>query len=144
MATSSRSARTDTAARLRLAIVRTSRRMRQEAGGGLSPSQAAALATVDRHGPLTPSELAAHERVQRPTVARLLARMEEDGLVTRAPDPSDGRSSLISISEDGRALLESVRSRKDAFLAQRMEALDADERATLERAATIIERMLEA
>ena len=89
MATSSRSARTDTAARLRLAIVRTARRMRQEAGGGLSPSQAAALATVDRHGPLTPSELAAHERVQRPTIARLLARMEEDGLVTRAPDPSD-------------------------------------------------------
>ena len=69
--------------------------------------------------------------------------MEEDGLVTRAPDPNDGRSSVISLSQEGRALLESVRSRKDAFLAKRMEALDADERATLERAATIIERMLE-
>jgi len=145
MATSSpRSSRTDTAARLRLAIVRTARRMRQEAGGGLSPSQAAALATIDRHGPLTPSELAACERVQRPTIARLLARLEEDGLVTRAPDPSDGRSSLISLSDDGRALLESVRSRKDAFLAQRMRGLDAEERATLERAAGILERMLEA
>jgi DNA-binding MarR family transcriptional regulator len=144
MATSSRPSRTDTAARLRLAIVRTARRMRQEAGGGLSPSQAAALATIDRHGPLTPSELAAHERVQRPTIARLLARLEEDGLVTRAPDPSDGRSSLISLSDDGRVLLQSVRSRKDAFLAQRMRGLDAEERATLERAATIIERMLEA
>jgi DNA-binding MarR family transcriptional regulator len=135
--------RIETAARLRLAIVRTARRMRQEAGGGLSPSQAAALATIDRHGSLTPSELAACERVQRPTVARLLARMEQDGLVTRAPDPSDGRSSVISLSDEGRALLESVRSRKEAFLAQRMETLDADERATLERAATIIERMLE-
>lgn len=142
MATSSHPPHTDIVTRLRLAIVRTARRMRQEAGGGLSPTQAAALATIDRCGPITPSELAAHERVQRPTIARLLARMEDDGLVARAPDPSDGRSSLISITPDGHALLESVRSRKDAFLAQRMEGLDAQERATLERAAEILERML--
>src|SRR4051794_30823378 len=143
MATTPRSSRGALAARLRLAVARTARRLRQEAGGGLSPSQAAALATIDRHGPLTPSELAAHERVQRPTIARLLARMEDDGLVARAPDPSDGRSSLISLSDDGRALLDSVRSRKDAFLAQRMRGLDAEERAPLGRAATILERMLE-
>jgi DNA-binding MarR family transcriptional regulator len=135
--------RSQVAGRLRLAVARTARRLRQEASGGLSPSQTAALATIDRHGPLTPSELAAHERIQRPTVTRLLARLEEDGLVTRAADPRDRRSCLISLSDDGRALLRAVRLRKDAYLAQRLRALDADELATLDRAAAILERMLE-
>jgi DNA-binding MarR family transcriptional regulator len=128
--------------RLRLALTRTSRRLRQESGG-LSPSQSAALASVERHGPLTPSELADHERVQRPTVARLLARLEEDGLVARAPDPRDRRSALITITADGRALLSAARTRKDAYLAQRLRALDDDELDTLDRAAAILERMLE-
>jgi DNA-binding MarR family transcriptional regulator len=128
--------------RLRLALTRTSRRLRQESGG-LSPSQSAALASVERHGPLTPSELADHERVQRPTVARLLARLEEDGLVARAPDPRDRRSALITITADGRALLSAARTRKDAYLAQRLAALDGDELDTLDRAAGILERMLE-
>jgi DNA-binding MarR family transcriptional regulator len=143
MATTSRSSRDIVAARLRLAVTRTARRLRQEAGGGLSPSQTAALATIDRHGPLTPSELAAHERVQRPTIARLLARLEEDGHVVRAADPHDRRSSLITLSDEGRALLRAVRTRKDAYLAQRLRALDADELATLDRAAAILERMLD-
>ena len=72
---------TDLAARLRLGITRHGRRLRQEAGGLLSPSQIAALATIERHGPLTPSELAQRERIQRPTVTRVLARLEEAGLV---------------------------------------------------------------
>jgi DNA-binding MarR family transcriptional regulator len=143
MASTSRSTRPQVAARLRLAVARTARRLRQEAGAGLSPSQTAALATIDRHGPLTPSELADHERVQRPTVARLLARLEEDGLVLRAADPSDRRSSLITLSDDGRALLRAVRTRKDAYLARRLRDLDDDELATLDRAAAILERMLD-
>src|SRR5215213_5645450 len=93
------------AAHLRLAVARTARRLRQEAGGGLSPTLTAALATVDRHGPLTPSELAARERIQRPTATRLLARLEEDGLVARTADPGDRRSSLVAITADGRSLL---------------------------------------
>ena len=80
------------AAHLRLAVARTARRLRQEAGGGLSPTLTAALATVERHGPLTPSELAARERVQRPTATKLVARLEADGLVARTADPTDGRS----------------------------------------------------
>lgn len=143
MATASPSSRIRIASRLRLAVARTARRLRQEAGAGLSPSQTAALSTIDRRGPLTPSELAGHERVQRPTVARLLARLEEDGLIVRAADPADGRSSLISLSGDGRALLDTVRTGKDAYLAQRMRALDSDELATLDRAAEILERMLD-
>src|SRR3954471_15277698 len=93
----------DLAVRLRLAITRTSRRLRQEAGTGLSPSLTAALATVDVHGPLTPSELAKRERVQRPTATRLVARLEELGVLQRAADPQDRRSSLLSVTPARRA-----------------------------------------
>src|SRR3954464_8522373 len=111
---------TDVAGHLRLVVARTARRLRQEAGADLSPSLSSALASIDRHGPLTPSELAAHERVQRPTATRVLSRLEEMGLIDRAGDPGDRRSSLISASAEGRALLRRQRSRKDQFLAQRM------------------------
>ena len=127
---------------LRLVIVRTARRLRQEAGVELSPSLTAALATVGRHGPLTPSELAARERVQRPTATRVLARLEELGLIVRTPDPQDRRSSLVAVTETGSALLDELRTRKTAFLAERLDGLDADERAVLDRAADILERML--
>jgi DNA-binding MarR family transcriptional regulator len=118
------------------------RRLRQEAGAELSPSQTAALATIERHGPLTPSELADRERVQRPTVTRVLARLELAGLVQRAADPQDRRSSLVSISGDGRALLQAARARKDAYLSRRIDALETSDREALERAAAILERML--
>jgi DNA-binding MarR family transcriptional regulator len=133
----------EVAGHLRLVVARTARRLRQEAGADLSPSLSSALATIGRHGPLTPSELAAHERVQRPTATRVLARLEELGLIERAADPADRRSSLISVSADGRALLRRQRSRKDQFLARRLAALDPGEVATLERAAAILERVLD-
>jgi len=132
----------DLASRLRLDISRMARRLRQEAGADLSPSMNAALATIERHGPLTPSELAERERVQRPTVTRVLARLEEAGLVVRAADPQDRRCSLVSISDDGRALLGAMRERKDAFLARRIDALEPADREALDRAAAIFERML--
>ena len=132
----------DLAVRLRLAITRTSRRLRQEAPG-LSPTLTAALATIDRHGPLTPSELAKRERVQRPTATRLVARLEELGHVQRAADPLDRRSSLLTVTSAGRALLDEMRGRKTAYLAHRLEHLPADEQAALDRAAAILERLLE-
>ena len=144
MLTNSTAPTEDVAGHLRLVFARTARRLRQEAGADLSPSLNSALAAIDRHGPLTPSELAAHERVQRPTATRLLARLEALGLVERAPDPADRRSSLISVSADGRARLRRQRSLKDQFLARRLAALDADDVATLERAAGILERVLDA
>src|SRR3954451_18142364 len=134
---------TSLAAHLRVVIARTARRLRQESGVDLSPSLTAALGTVERKGPLTPSELAKCERIQRPTATRLIARLEDSGLVTRASDPTDGRSSLVSISREGEQLLERLRANKDAFLARRLDALDPDERATLDRAAEILERVLE-
>src|SRR3954449_9519024 len=137
-------ATTSLAAHLRVVIARTARRMRQESGVDLSPSQTAALGTIERRGPLTPSELASIERIQRPTATRVIARLEEAGWLSRAADPEDGRSSLVSISADGRALLERLRANKDAFLARRLEGLDRDDRATLERATEILERVLDA
>ena len=131
------------AARLRPAIARTARRMRQEAGGDLSPSLAAALATIENHGPLTPSELADRERVQRPTATRIVGRLAETGLVERTSDPSDGRVSLVSATPRGRSLLRRLRVRKNAYLARRLGELEPDELATLERAAEVLERLLE-
>jgi len=137
------SASPDLAGRLRLAVTRTARRLRQEAGGGLSPTLTAALATIDRHGPLTPSELAGRERIQRPTATRLVRRREPAGFVGRTADPMDGRSSLLAATTEGKALLTQLRTRKDAYLAQRLRRLDPEERATLAHAAEILERLLE-
>lgn len=137
---------TDLAARLRMTVVRTSRRLRQEAavgGSDLTPTATSALATVERHGPLTPSELAAIERIKRPTATRILRVLEEAGLVDRARDPEDGRSSLLSVNSAGRERLRRLRGRKNAYLARRMRDLPPDDLRTLERSAEILEQMLE-
>jgi len=137
---------TETAARLRMAIVRTSRRLRQEAAGAagqLTPTAAAALATVERHGPLTPSELAEIERVKRPSATRTLAALAEAGLVERARDPEDGRSALVSITAAGRERLRRLRGRKNAYLARRMRELPDEDVAALARAAEILEQVLD-
>jgi DNA-binding MarR family transcriptional regulator len=137
---------TDLAARLRMAIVRTARRLRQEAAveaSGLTPTATAALATIERHGPLTPSELAELERVKRPTITRTLGGLDGEGLIARTPDPSDGRSALVSVNGAGRERLRRLRGRKNAYLARRMRSLPVDDLRTLERAAEILEGMLD-
>ena len=143
MRTTLAATRPDLAGHLRHTIVRVARRLRQEAGGELSPSLTAALSTIERHGPLTPSELASRERIQRPTATRVIARLGEEGLIQRTADLYDRRSSLVAVTEMGAALLEELRTRKTAFLAERLETLEPEERATLERAADILERVLE-
>lgn len=137
----------EVASHLRFAITRTSRRLRQEAmavegAGGLSPSLSAALATVAIHGPLTPSEIAERERIKRPTATRIVASLERLGLVDRTADPSDGRASLVATTAAGRELTKRLRTRKNAYLARRLRDLEPGEVATLEHAATILERLL--
>jgi len=129
--------------RLRVVLARTARRLRQEAGGELGPSLTAALGTVDRHGPLTPSELAARERIQRPTATRLIARLEDEGLVVRTAAPGDARSSLLTLTPAGAAHLQDIRTRRDAFLALRLRTLPPEDRATLARAADLLEELLQ-
>lgn len=131
------------AARLRLAITRTARRMRQEAGAELGPSSVSALATIERAGPLNPSELAEIERIQRPTATRILSRLLDDGLISRAADPDDGRCSIVATTPQGGVLLRKLRKRKNAYLARRMSELPETDLVALERAAEILERVLE-
>jgi DNA-binding MarR family transcriptional regulator len=128
-----------------MAITRMARRLRQASGTGgeLSPTLAAALATIEREGPLTPSGLAHLEGIQRPTATRVVARLEELGLVTRTPDPSDARVSQVAITRAGATLLKRIRTRKNEYLARRLRELTPAERRTLSEAAAILERMLE-
>jgi DNA-binding MarR family transcriptional regulator len=119
------------------------RRLRQESGSDLGPSQLAALATLERHGPLTPSELAERERIRRPGATRIIARLAEAGLVERLRDPADGRSAIVSIGNEGRSLLRRLRRRKTAYLATRIRDLSEADRRTLARAAEVLERLLE-
>ncbi|HYV16939.1 MAG TPA: MarR family transcriptional regulator [Conexibacter sp.] len=133
------------APRLRLAITRMARVLRQEinrTGTEPSPIMAAALVTVEQEGPLTPSELADAERIQRPTATRVVATLAAAGFVTRCPDPSDGRVSRVAITPAGRAALKRIRSRKNEYLARQLRQLDADELAVLSQAVKILERLL--
>ena len=127
---------TDLAHRLRPVIARLARRMRQEAGGELSPTQGAALSTIACHGPLTPSELAARERIQRPTATRVLAPPGGGGADRSAPPiPRTGRSSLVASTPAGHALL-AVRARAQGRLSgSAADGLSPEDLAALDRAA---------
>lgn len=126
---------------LRISVVRLSRRMRQARSSALSPTQIAALATLERHGSMTLGELAAYERVQPPSMTRVVMFLDDAGLVTRSPHPSDGRQVIASVTEAGRALLEADRRRRDEWLAERLADLPPDDIAILERAAVILDRI---
>jgi DNA-binding MarR family transcriptional regulator len=141
--TSATEIKEELAPRLRWAITRMARRLRQESGVDLGPSQVAALATVERHGPLSPSELADREGIKRPTVTRIVGHLEVAGLVERVKDPADGRASILSATPKAKDLLKRLRARKTAYLARRLSAMDAEDRRTLERAADLLEGMLE-
>jgi DNA-binding MarR family transcriptional regulator len=130
------------ASELRTTVMRLARRLRnQRADDTLSLSQLAALGTLFRHGPLTPGELAMHERVQPPSMTRLIAKLEEAGLVTRADHPTDRRQVLVAISASGVAMLKADRERRDAWLTQRMRDLSSEELEILHRAADVLRRL---
>ena len=133
---------TDTAAlaaRLRLAVTRLARKLRREAEPGITPSMLAALSSVDRQGPLTMSELCAAEQVQPPSMTRIVAALVDERLVSRESDPSDGRVAWVTVTPQGRKLLDRSRGRKEAYLAKALRDLDAHELETLEEAAAILE-----
>ncbi len=130
------------ASAMRLSVMRLARRLRHERTDvSLSLSQTSALAALDRHGPMTPGELAAHERVQPPSMTRTLAVLEARELVTRIPHPTDGRQAIVSVTETARSLLREDRRRRDAWLAGRLAELSEVERALLQQAAPLLERL---
>ena len=134
---------TDTANRLRLAVMRLARRVRQHVDSSVTPSQLSALSTLDRSGPVPLRELAALERIGAPAATRIVACLEERGLVQRAADPTDGRVVLVGLSPRGRRLLQDARSRASGYLAERLAELPAADRRTLARALPVLERLLD-
>ncbi|MET0275704.1 MAG: MarR family transcriptional regulator [Acidimicrobiia bacterium] len=134
------------AVRLRMAVARVHRRARTEAvtdGDDVSASRFAALATIQKRGPITLGELAAEEQVQPPSMTRIVARLEGQGLVERAVDPDDRRVARVEITPAGAELLAITRTRRNAFLAQRIERFTDDERVALAAALPLLERILE-
>ena len=134
---------TEVVSRLRLAVNRLARRMRQQADVGIGQSLFSALVAVDRAGRMTLGELAATEQVQPPTMTRIAASLESRGLIARAPDPLDRRMAWISVTPDGRRLLDRTRNRKNAYLAKRLRSLSDADRRALERALPVLERLIE-
>lgn len=127
---------------MRVSVMRLSRRLRSErSDAGLTLTQIATLGTLDRHGPLTPRELAGHEKVQPPSMTRVLAHLEELGLIDRTPHASDGRQHLVSLTGRAQDLLKEDRRRREAWLAQRLAELTAGERDLLRAAAPLLERL---
>jgi DNA-binding MarR family transcriptional regulator len=127
---------------LRDAIGRLSRRLRAErTDSDLSLGQWAALRSLELHGPMTPSELAAHEKVQPPSMTRIVALLEEHGYVTRTPDPDDRRQVVVAATRAGRDLLAAERRRKDRWISQRLGTLTIDERSALGAALPVLEKL---
>lgn len=135
--------RTGSGSALRLAVLRLSRRLRQEGAGSgdVTPSQMSALSTLMQQGELTLGELAAIERVAPPSMTRIAGRLEERGLIERRPDRADRRVARVAISPAGRDLLRLTRERGDAFLTARLASLTVDERDLLDRAVPLLERL---
>ena len=133
---------TDTADRLHSAAIHLLRRLRREDdASGLAAPKLSALSVVVHAGPLTLGALAAAEQVRPPTMTRIVAALEGEGLVTREPDPNDGRITRVRATARGSRVLEQGRARRVAALAQALSELPATDRSTLERAVAIIERL---
>jgi len=114
----------EAAARLRVAITRLQRQLRQQALGDLTLSQWSALVTVEMHGPMRIGDLAEREGVSAPTATRLVASLEERSLLSRETDSADRRSSYVSVTPAGVEQLDWARKVRTAKLAQRLSTLD--------------------
>jgi DNA-binding MarR family transcriptional regulator len=127
---------------LRLAVMRLSRRLRnQRVDTSVTLTHLAALSTLKRHGPMSPGELAAHERVQPPSMTRVVVALEGMGLVSRTPHPTDGRQVIIGLTDASEELLAAEARAREAWLAERLQELTPEERAVLREAAGIMDTL---
>jgi DNA-binding MarR family transcriptional regulator len=129
------------ASRLRFALVPVVRRLRQQNGPDLSASQASALGSISKHGPLTVGELADLERVSSPMITKIAKGLEEAGLVTRSADPTDRRITRLALTAEGKRRLQRNRTRKDAWLATRLRHLDPEDVRAVEAIIPVLERI---
>ena len=130
--------------RLRVALARLSRRLRRHSLAGLTPTQLAALSTVEQSGPLRLGDLAAAEGIAPSTLTRLVTALEERGYVDRCPVPGDARASTLSIAPAGRAILERIRQESTTALADRLRMLTSEQVAALAAALPALEQLTDA
>ena len=127
---------------LRLAVMRLSRRLRnQRVDHSVTLTHLAALSTLERHGAMSPGELAGHERVQPPSMTRVVVALEGMGLVTRSPHPTDGRQVVIDLTPAAEELLTAEARAQEAWLTDTLEQLSAQERTVLREAAVIMDKL---
>ncbi len=131
----------ETAARLRLVMLRLARALRHQGSTALSPSQVSALASVDEFGPIRISALATLESVGAPVATRVVASLEELGLLKRTDDPEDKRASLVELSDHGRQVLTALWSERTIGLSSRLERLTPAERTRLDQALPALEKL---
>jgi DNA-binding MarR family transcriptional regulator len=136
---------------MRISVSRLARRLKVEQRLGVSGSdpvlsdiQLAALSALERHQAMTPGELADYEKVQPPSMTRVIAVLEERNLVQRTAHPTDRRQVILTVTAEGRALVHRVRRRKEAWLAQRLDELSEAEVEVLRAAAPILEKLSQA
>ena len=129
---------------LRPALLRLTRLVRnQRVDMSVTLTQLSAMATWSKRGAMSAGELATCERVQPPSMTKVLANLEEKGLVRRDPHPTDRRQAIIAITEAGLALLESERRSRDAWLSRQLAVLSAEERALLQRVVPVLDKLAE-
>lgn len=144
MPPATRTSVSELASLLRPSLLRLTRLVRnQRVDMSVSLTQLSALFTLNKYGTLSAGELANYERVQPPSMTKVLANLEERGLLRRAPHPSDKRQAVIEITDAGRDLLDSERRSRDAWLSRRLDMLTGEERALLERAVPILDKLAE-
>lgn len=129
------------ASRLRLAVGRLQRRLRNQDMGGLSLTEISCLAAIRRLGPTPLGEIGASEHLSPPAVTKTVARFESAGLIRRLSDPTDRRVSLVTLSPKGEALVDQIRRSRNAFLHLRLDELSEPERASIEAALPVLERL---
>lgn len=142
MTTATRSSIAELAATLRPSLLRLTRIIRnQRVDMSVTLTQLSAMNTLGKHGPMSAGELAAAERVQPPSMTKVLANLEERGLVRRDAHPSDRRQAILSITAAGEALLDQERRSRDAYLSQRLATLTPDERALLRNVVPLLDKL---
>jgi len=129
------------ASRVRLTVLRLSRRLRAERAGWLSSAQHSVICAVVAHGPFTPSELANREQVQPPSMTRTIQSLQAEGLLERTAHPQDRRQALVEATEAGREYVAETRRRRDQWLSRRLAALTTEERRILSQAEEILRRI---
>lgn len=130
------------AARLRASVAPLERQLRQQAADPYTPTQLSVIGAIYRHGPIPIGELAGRERLSAPTISKVVASLEETGMVARFPDSTDRRVCRVAITAAGKRWIAKGRAQRNEWLATRIANLNAAERAALAAAVPVLERLI--